>query len=373
MAKTFKLPDLGEGMQEAEIVNWHVKEGDSIKVDEPLLSVETDKAVVDVPSPYTGKVTKLHWAEGDVVPTHSGLADFAVEGDTDSDESADEAPATEEADKKESAKSEKPAKKAATGGKTVSFNLPDLGEGMQEAEIVNWHVKEGDSIKVDEPLLSVETDKAVVDVPSPHTGKVTKLHYSDGDVVPTGSALADFEVEGAAGDEAPEDGKKEEPISEDSGTVVGKMATSDEELQETVVIRKGRKKDVKSAKRSAAKPAQASKPAPAEPGMKPKALPSVRVYAQEQGVNLVDCQASGKNGVITREDVDQASQSGTRQPAAASVGTSFGGWDIPAPRSDVEFGKAQPLRGPRRAMHASMSKSRSEVAECTLFDDADIH
>ena len=74
--KTFNLPDLGEGLQEAEIVSWHVKEGDIVKVDQPLLSVETAKAVVDVPSPYAGRIAKLHWKAGDIVPTHSALVDF---------------------------------------------------------------------------------------------------------------------------------------------------------------------------------------------------------------------------------------------------------------------------------------------------------
>jgi len=240
-----------------------------------------------------------------------------------------------------------------------TFNLPDLGEGLQEAEIVNWQVKEGDSVKVDDPLVSVETAKAVVDVPSPYSGKIAKLHWQDGDIVPTHAALVDFELAGDAGEEAAPPAKteskpaesKSEPIAEDSGTVVGKMATSDAEVADTAIIRKKRK---------------------AASG-KPKALPSVRAYAREKGVDLARCQASGKNNTITREDVDRAG--GGARPAAVISGGApmFGGWELPPLRTDVEFGKAQPLRGPRRAMHQSMSLSRSQVAECTLFDDADIH
>jgi pyruvate dehydrogenase E2 component (dihydrolipoamide acetyltransferase) len=74
--KTFYLPDLGEGLPDATIVEWHVKEGDTIKLDAPLCSMETAKAVVDVPSPYTGKVTKLHGAAGDIIETGSALAEF---------------------------------------------------------------------------------------------------------------------------------------------------------------------------------------------------------------------------------------------------------------------------------------------------------
>ncbi|MEO0975320.1 MAG: biotin/lipoyl-containing protein, partial [Pseudomonadota bacterium] len=84
-----------------------------------------------------------------------------------------------------------------------TFNLPDLGEGLPEAEIVQWHVKEGDAITVDEPLVSVETAKAVVDVPSPYTGTVAKLYAGEGDVVETGKPLVDFDVgDGVAANDA---------------------------------------------------------------------------------------------------------------------------------------------------------------------------
>ena len=79
--KTFYLPDLGEGLPDATIVEWHVKEGDTIKLDAPLVSMETAKAVVDVPSPYTGKVTKLHGAAGDIIETGSALAEFEPDPD----------------------------------------------------------------------------------------------------------------------------------------------------------------------------------------------------------------------------------------------------------------------------------------------------
>src|SRR5688572_1169846 len=79
-----------------------------------------------------------------------------------------------------------------------TFNLPDLGEGLPEADIVSWHVKEGDQIEVDQPLLSVETAKAVVDVPSPYTGRILKLHAQPGETVQTGGPLVDFELSAAS-------------------------------------------------------------------------------------------------------------------------------------------------------------------------------
>src|SRR5690348_5239785 len=97
----------------------------------------------------------------------------------------------------------------------TTFNLPDLGEGLAEAEIVKWHVKAGDTVKVDQPMLSVETAKAVVEVPSPYTGVIKKLYAKDGDIVETGKPLVDFDVGNGS--------REEEPKSKDSGTVVGNM------------------------------------------------------------------------------------------------------------------------------------------------------
>lgn len=233
-----------------------------------------------------------------------------------------------------------------------TFKLPDLGEGLQEAEIVSWHVKEGDLVKVDQPLVSVETAKAVVDVPSPWAGKIAKLYGKAGDIIPTHSALVDFDIEGGAAPAAKPAAaapaaKKSEPIAEDSGTVVGAVPTSNDLVAETAIIRKKQKK-------SAARV---------------KALPSVRILAKQLGVDLTDVQATGKNDTVTADDVRGAA----RPASAAPAMTSATKWDIQKPRTDIKYGVAEPLRGPRRAMHASMTKSRSEVAECTLFDDADIH
>ncbi|HEU5397743.1 MAG TPA: dihydrolipoamide acetyltransferase family protein [Gammaproteobacteria bacterium] len=251
-----------------------------------------------------------------------------------------------------------------------TFNLPDLGEGLQEAEIVSWHVKEGDVVKVDQPLVSVETAKAVVDVPSPWAGKIAKLYGKAGDIIPTHSALVDFDIEGgdaqgrtsAAGGRVPgaaavasapaaaPTAKKSQPIEEDSGTVVGAVPTSNDLVAETAIIRKKQKKD----------PARV------------KALPSVRILAKQLGVDLTSIEPTGKNDTVSADDVRRA-QGGSAPDAGGAPAAPAARWDTPPKRADVKYGVAEPLRGPRRAMHASMTKSRSEVAECTLFDDADIH
>ncbi|MFB3064129.1 MAG: dihydrolipoamide acetyltransferase family protein [Gammaproteobacteria bacterium] len=211
-----------------------------------------------------------------------------------------------------------------------TFMLPDLGEGLPEAEIVAWHVKEGDKIKVDEPLLSVETAKAVVEVPSPFTGTVVKLHAAEGGIVETGKPLADFQIDGED-DTTPGKEAKDEN-SGDTGTVVGNMPTSDEVVVETAVAG-GKRKRARG---------------------RVKAAPAARALAKKMGLDLASVPASGKFGQVTTEDVRQASKPGSASAPPA-------------------LGEAEPLRGPRRAMAQSMSLARDQVSPCTIFDDADIH
>ena len=226
-----------------------------------------------------------------------------------------------------------------------TFFLPDLGEGLPEAEIVTWHVKEGDHVEVDQPLVSVETAKAVVEVPSPQTGIVTRLHAGEGDIVGTGKPLVDF----AGGDASapavqPKEQAPQEPVAapQDSGTVVGSMPTSDEVMVETAIVGRGRRR-----KRS-----------------RVKAAPAVLALAKKLHVDLSEVTPSGKNGLVTADDVRTYAQS------SSVIGPAM---PPPAPRTDIEYGTPEQLRGPRRAMSQSMSVSRDQVAACTLFDDADIH
>jgi pyruvate dehydrogenase E2 component (dihydrolipoamide acetyltransferase) len=146
------------------------------------------------------------------------------------------------------------------------FTLPDLGEGLEEAEIVAWHVNEGDHVVADQPLVSVETDKAVVEVPSPYSGKIAQLFGGKGDLVKVGAPLVAF-AEGRA---------------EDIGTVVGEIDRG----------------------------APAAGTAPAEPARAPavQVLPAIRALARKLDVDLNVVQASGPGGVITRADVERAAK-----------------------------------------------------------------
>ena len=191
------------------------------------------------------------------------------------------------------------------------FKLPDLGEGLQEAEIVEWHVKAGDSVKTDQPMVSVETAKAIVDIPAPYDGTIARLYGNAGDIAHIGAPLVAFEGEG-------EDAS--------AGTVVGHVAVG--------------QKPVRAAPLGAA-------PAPTAAGI--KATPAVRVLARKMNVDLAMVTPTGSDGMITAGDVQRAA------------------------RVLSEAGPIELLRGVRRAMAQNMMLANAEVASATLMDDADIH
>jgi 2-oxoisovalerate dehydrogenase E2 component (dihydrolipoyl transacylase) len=268
-----------------------------------------------------------------------------------------------------------------------TFKLPDLGEGLPDATIVEWHVKEGDDIKLDAPLASMETAKAVVDVPSPYTGKVVKLHGAEGDVIETGSPLADFEPDPNAKQRAesqdtghshgPKKAKAEpEPKAEakpsadtsdreDEGTVVGAMVSGNQVHVEQVSSAGG-----------------------------VKAVPAVRALAKKLKVDLTRVRATGEGGVITLKDVKQAAADGSAplgaapsrsaapapaaSPAPAGSGqrTTVSQAGKPmrtAPPTVQASGQPEQLKGVRRNMARVMADAHANVVPTSIVDDADLH
>jgi len=218
----------------------------------------------------------------------------------------------------------------------TTFNLPDLGEGLPEAEIVEWLVKEGDMVEVDQPMLSVETAKAVVEVPSPYSGRITRLHAKAGDTVQTGGPLVEFEL--PVGTVKPEVGSAHPPPAAGQGMVVGHMASSDEEFIDQAI---------------------AGGRAPRHTQGRVRAAPAVRMLAKRLNVALQACRATGRHGLISVDDVLAVANLGQARARAPSP-------SVPG------LTDADRLRGTRKAMSQSMSLSRDEVAMCTIFDDADI-
>ena len=261
------------------------------------------------------------------------------------------------------------------------FKLPDLGEGLTEAEIVEWHVSADQDIKLNQPLVSVETDKAVVEVPSPVSGRVISLHGEPGDVIPVGDVLARFDDGSAPGerrDPARERGhpalEKNQPAPDTSSApakadgkhkgdapgVVGELPSAGVVMADTTAS------------------------AAASPGkLRVRAAPSVRALARELGVDLTHLEGSGPQGRITAKDVATAAPGERGRPrprrgeAASDTPWERGrprprrGQDALAPLSPAAGDEK--LSGPRRAMFHSMTAAHRDVALCTVMDDADIH
>lgn len=223
----------------------------------------------------------------------------------------------------------------------TTFNLPDLGEGLPEAEIVAWLVKEGDHVQLDQPMLSVETAKAVVEVPSPYTGIIAKLHAKPGDTVQTGKPLVDFDLPSGASRSSSGSSpvaRSLSPATEGGqGMVVGHMASSDEEFVDRAIAGGTRRSSPE----------------------RVRAAPTVRILAKRLGVQLASCRATGRHGLVSVDDVLAAANIGTARSRAAAP-------SVPG------LTDADRLRGARKAMANSMSLSRDEIAMCTIFDDADI-
>lgn len=234
----------------------------------------------------------------------------------------------------------------------TTFHLPDLGEGLQEAEIVSWHVKEGDDVQVDQLMVSVETAKAVVEVPSPYSGKIIKLLAKPGDIVATNQAIVEFDTgDGVVAEHhATPVAHQTATTTPGSMTVVGRMAVSDQDWVEQRVI-------VGGTQGSAAKR-----------GGRVRAAPAARILAKRLNVDLARITATGRHGVVSIDDVLNAAgvtRQGTPQRERSA-------YRLPA-LGERLAGEFEALHGPRRAMAHAMALSRDEIAMVTVFDDADIH
>ncbi len=226
------------------------------------------------------------------------------------------------------------------------FKLPDLGEGLPDAEIAEWHVKVGDVVTLDQLLVSMETAKAVVEVPSPFAGRVVKLYGGKGDVIQTGSPLIEFEAQGnaSAAATATATGTASTANAEngaDAATVAGKLEVGTTLFKEAASI-----PSLNRARMGA---------------NQVKATPAIRALAHQLNVDLSVVVPSGPNQTISRQDVEKAAKGGVEGSAervAAGGVTGIVAEDL------------EPLRGTRRVMSQIMTQSHAEVVPVTLMEDA---
>ncbi|WP_313048416.1 pyruvate dehydrogenase complex dihydrolipoyllysine-residue acetyltransferase [Atlantibacter subterraneus] len=329
--KEVNVPDIGS--DEVEVTEIMVKVGDSVTAEQSLITVEGDKASMEVPSPFAGKVKEIKISTGDKVSTGSLIMVFEVEG------AAPAAAAKPEV--KEQAAS---APAAASGSKEV--NVPDIGG--DEVEVTEVMVKVGDKVAAEQSLITVEGDKASMEVPAPFAGTVKEIKINTGDKVSTGSLIMIFEVEGAA---------PAAPAAKQEAAAPAPAAK---------------------AEKPAAAPAKAEgKTEFAENDAYVHATPLIRRLAREFGVNLAKVKGTGRKGRILREDVQAYVKDAVKRAESAPAAATGGGIPgmLPWPKVDfskfgeieeVELGRIQKISG------ANLSRNWVMIPHVTHFDKTDI-
>ncbi|MBC2018577.1 dihydrolipoyllysine-residue acetyltransferase [Listeria seeligeri] len=348
MAYSFKLPDIGEGIHEGEIVKWFVQPGDKIEEDESLFEVQNDKSVEEITSPVSGTIKEIKVAEGTVATVGQVLVTFdGVEGHEDD---AEEESAAPKAENTESA----PAPAKAAGKGIFEFKLPDIGEGIHEGEIVKWFIQPGDKVEEDQSIFEVQNDKSVEEITSPVDGTVKDILVSEGTIATVGQVLVTFEgeFEGEASHEStPESPAEDAALTNNEATSApatgGNGTPSSQKDPNGLVI----------------------------------AMPSVRKYAREKGVNIAEVAGSGKNNRVVKADID-AFLNG-EQPAAATT-TANAEDKASAPKAEkaatkqpVASSDAYPetrekLTPTRRAIAKAMVNSKHTAPHVTLMDEIEV-
>ncbi|CAB5515731.1 dihydrolipoyllysine-residue acetyltransferase [Achromobacter anxifer] len=353
-----KVPDIGD-FKEVEVIEVLVAVGDTIKAEQSLITVESDKASMEIPASQGGVVKSISVKVGDKVAEGTVVLEVEASGSGEAAAPA-AAPAKEEAPKAEAKAAPQPAAAApaapAAASGPVNIEVPDIGD-FKEVEVIEVMVAVGDTIKAEQSLITVESDKASMEIPASQGGVVKEVKVKVGDKVAKGSVVVVVEgaAPAAAAAAAPAPAAKAEAAA------------------------------APAAKAEAPAPA-AQRPAPAaaledanlKPGQLPHASPSVRKFARELGVNLSKVKGSGPKDRITADDVrgfvKQALAAG---PAAASGGSADGAalGLLPWPKVDfTKFGpiEAKPLSRIKKISGANLHRNWVMIPHVTNNDEADI-
>jgi len=324
MAQDFLLPDIGEGIIECELVEWLVSEGERVVEDQAVADVMTDKALVQIPSMHNGIITRLYHQKGDIAKVHAPL--FSILPDDESaintDSSAD--------------KVEQDTVTTKTSGVIKSFELPDIGEGIVECEVVDWLVAVGDEIVEDQAICDVMTDKALVQIPAMENGVVTELFCKKGGVAKVHAPLFSYQVAGG------ETVIVSQPVA---------VTPKPEEVVNTPAIVD---KTINNKKAIAS--------------------PAVRRVARELNIDLTQVVGSGKNGrvlkgdllnppaVVTTPSVTKSSESSIQTTQVSSAG----------PVAANEVSNIEPIKGIKAAMARQMVDSVSTIPHFTYSEEIDL-
>lgn len=330
-----EVPDIGD-FTDVPVIEIFVKPGDSVKAEDPLIALESDKATMEVPSPRSGVIKSLSVAVGDKV--QAGVVIMQMEGEG--------TPAAEAPAPAKTSVSPAPASVSAPTG-VAEVRVPDIGD-FTDVPVIEIFVKPGDEVKAEDPLLALESDKATMDVPSPLSGKVQDIRIKVGDKVSEGAVILTLASGGGAG------------VTAATPTPAASAAAA----------------------ATPAAPAQSSGGAIDEKAFAlAYAGPAVRGFAREKGIDLGKVSGTGKHGRITREDVEAFAKGGgaTASAKAATPATSGGGVGgidlLPWPK--VDFAKYGPVERKelsriKKISAANLHRNWVVIPHVTNHEEADI-
>ena len=347
MSIDFILPDIGEGIVECELVEWLVKEGDSVIEDQPIADVMTDKALVQIPAMYSGVINKLYYQKGDIAKVHEPLFSMITDDSDTSDDGFDKA---DESQVSSSTQSKELNTQQFTN-KIEDFILPDIGEGIVECELVEWLVSEGDIIEEDQPIADVMTDKALVQIPAMHDGKVVKLYYAKGDIAKVHAPLFSIEVAGTIEVSNVVDSETTQALN----TQAAKKQAAEKPNNTTAAATDTNKTTTALTQDPATKPASTKG--------KAVASPAVRRVARELNVNIHEVPGTGKKGRVYKEDVVAftcVASTSVASVSEQSVSSLSGGVRV------------EPIRGIKAAMAKAMVNSVSTIPHFTYCEEIDM-
>ncbi|MGP4935827.1 biotin/lipoyl-containing protein, partial [Pseudomonas lundensis] len=350
MSELIRVPDIGSG--EGEVIELFVKVGDRIEADQSILTLESDKASMEIPAPKAGIVKSLKVNLGDRLKEGDELLELEVEGASAAPEAAAPAAADElaKAPAAQAPAAQAPAAAAPAEATVQDIHVPDIGSSGK-AKIIEILVKAGDTVEADQSLITLESDKASMEIPSPAAGVVESISVKLDDEVGTGDFILKLKVQGAAAPAAPAPAATAPAKTEAPAAAAPAPAAKAE-----------------------AAPAPAAAPAPK--GAKVHAGPAVRQLAREFGVELNAVSPSGPHGRVLKEDV-QAYVKAMMQKAkdAPAAGATGGAGIPPIPAVDFSrFGEVEEVAMTRLMQIGASSLHRSwlNIPHVTQFDQADI-
>ena len=358
------VPDIGD-FKEVEVIEVLVKPGDAVAKEQSLITLESDKATMEIPSPEDGVVKELKIKVGDKVS--KGVAILELEGEG---KKAAAAPKKAEAAKAEPPKAEphkaepqkaqpQAAEPAKTSGAALTVPVPDIGD-FKEVEVIEILVKPGDAVSKEQSLITLESDKATMEIPSPGEGVVKEVKIKVGDKVSKGMPIL---VLAGGGDKSAErPAAAEKPVAKAADKPAEKPAEKRSDPPD-----------------AAAAPAAAGLREPQDDSAKPHASPSVRKFARELGVDLARVRASGPKGRVLHTDVQgfvKGALSGASSAPAVAKGGGALPFNLPA-WPDVDFAKfgpveTKPLSRIQKLSGPYLHRNWISIPHVTQFDEADI-